>query len=72
MIGLSEVTGGLTNNGTSMGNGSDFTHTVNNTGQGGMPQNKDILDTKIHNHFYFKHPMGGGQQQKHSAKSSKP
>merc|ERR1719242_1362007 len=48
----SEVTGGLPNNGTSMGNGSDFTHTVNNTGQGGMPQNKDILDTKIHNHHH--------------------
>ena len=48
----SEVTGGLPNNGTSIGNGSDFTHTVNNTGQGGMPHNKDILDTKIHNHHH--------------------
>jgi len=44
----SEATGILPTNSTSMVNGSDFKHTANNTGQGGIAMNKDVIDTKIH------------------------
>ena len=45
-----EGTGGLPNSSTSIGNGNDFTQSINNTGQGGIPITKDIIDSKIHHH----------------------
>ena len=47
-----EGIGGLPTNSTSMGNGNDFTQSVNNTGQGGISISKDIIDTKIHNQHH--------------------
>ena len=51
----SEVSTALSSSSTSMGNGNDFTHSVNNTGQGGIPINKDIIETKIHNQHHLHH-----------------
>ena len=50
-VSRSELSGALPNHSTSIGNGTDFTHAVNNTGQGGIPI-KDIIDTKINHHHH--------------------
>ena len=62
----SEVTGTLSANSSSLGNGSDFTHNVNNTGQGGLPLVKDIIDTKIHNQHHHHHHNSGNNREQHS------
>ena len=48
----SEMLGSLPSNSTSLGNGNDFTHSINNTGQGGIPVTKDIIEAKIHNQHH--------------------
>ena len=58
-----EGTGGLPSNSTSMGNGNDFTQSVNNTGQGGIPISKDIIDTKIHNQHHHHHNNSNSREQ---------
>ena len=51
----SEMLGALPTNSTSLGNGNDFTHSVNNTGQGGIPVTKDIIESKMHNQHHHHH-----------------
>ena len=42
----SEILRSLPTNSTSLGNDNDFTHSINNTGQGGIPVTKELIEAK--------------------------